>query len=265
MATDGNALESLKRYSTVVADSGDVEAITAYTPQDATTNPSLILAASSNPKYAPLLKRAKELAAQAAPSATPAVQGEWAFDYLVCLFGAEILRVIPGRVSSEVDAKYSFDTHASVEKGKRIIAIYQELGFPKERVLIKLASTWEGIQAAKVLEAEYGIHCNCTLLFSFAQAVACAGEWDVVVIVIVEAVLGRGLRPPVANRVSPTHAHRGQGHPHLALCRAHPGLVQGLHRQAVHRRRGPRGTERAGHLQLLQEARLPHHRHGWVC
>ncbi|KAJ2994238.1 Transaldolase [Globomyces sp. JEL0801] len=166
------SLESLKKYTTVVADTGDFESIAKFKPQDATTNPSLILAASQKTQYAHLLTEA--IAFGKAKSSDPKEQLSWALDKLLVNFGTEILKTVPGRVSTEVDARLSFDKDASIEKAKRIIALYKEAGIEKERVLIKLAATWEGIQAAKELEANYGIHCNLTLLFSFAQAVACA-------------------------------------------------------------------------------------------
>ncbi|KAJ3041072.1 Transaldolase [Rhizophlyctis rosea] len=166
------ALESLKKYTTVVADTGDFESIAKYKPQDATTNPSLILAATQKPQYAHLIDSAIEYGKKKGGSAEN--QLDWAFDKLLVNFGVEILKLIPGRVSTEVDARLSFDKEASIEKAKRIIALYDEAGIHKDRILIKLASTWEGIQAAKYLESELQIHCNLTLLFSFSQAVACA-------------------------------------------------------------------------------------------
>ncbi|KAJ1564740.1 Transaldolase [Nowakowskiella sp. JEL0078] len=167
-----NALESLKKYTTVVADTGDFEAIAAYKPQDATTNPSLILAAALKPQYASLIDDA--IVYGKAKSSDVAEQLEWATDRLLVNFGSEILKIVPGRVSTEVDARLSFDKDMSIAKAKRLIGLYEEVGVSKERVLIKMASTWEGIQAAKFLEAELGIHCNLTLLFGFPQAVACA-------------------------------------------------------------------------------------------
>ncbi|KAI9018248.1 transaldolase [Hyaloraphidium curvatum] len=167
-----SALESLKKYTTVVADTGDFEAIAQYKPQDATTNPSLILQASQNAKYAHLIDAAVEYAAKKGGSIKEQVA--LAFDKVCVNFGTEILKVIPGRVSTEVDAALSFDKEGSIAKAQSIIALYKEVGIDKERVLIKLASTWEGIQAAKELERDHGIHCNLTLLFGFPQAVACA-------------------------------------------------------------------------------------------
>ncbi|KAI8813939.1 hypothetical protein BJ742DRAFT_787940 [Cladochytrium replicatum] len=167
-----SALESLKKYTTVVSDTGDFEAIAAYKPQDATTNPSLILAAAVKPAYQRLIDDA--VAYGKAKSSDKSQQLEWALDRLLVNFGKEILAIVPGRVSTEVDARLSFDREATIAKAKRLIALYEEVGVHKDRVLIKIASTWEGIQAAKELEAHYDIHCNLTLLFSFPQAVACA-------------------------------------------------------------------------------------------
>lgn len=143
-----------------------------YKPTDATTNPSLILAAANLPQYKELIDDAIHYAEKV--NGTTKNTLEEAMDKLCVLFGVEILKIIPGRVSTEVDARLSFDKDASVRKAIRLIELYREHGIPKERVLIKLASTWEGIQAAKELESEYGIHCNLTLLFSMAQAIACA-------------------------------------------------------------------------------------------
>ncbi|KAI8816257.1 uncharacterized protein EV422DRAFT_546781 [Fimicolochytrium jonesii] len=167
------ALDYLKKYTTVVADTGDVESIAKYKPQDATTNPSLILAATQQPQYAHLIDNAISYAKQHGGSDLDA-QVSLAFDKLLVNFGVEILKHVPGRVSTEVDARLSFDTQGTIAKAKQLIALYKEAGVDKSRVLIKIASTWEGIQAARVLEQEHDIHCNLTLLFSFAQAVACA-------------------------------------------------------------------------------------------
>ncbi|KAI8928643.1 hypothetical protein BC831DRAFT_447437 [Entophlyctis helioformis] len=167
-----SALEHLKKYTTVVADTGDFDSIAKFKPQDATTNPSLILAAAQKPQYANLIDSA--IAYAKAHKSNPAEQLELATDKLLVNFGAAILEIVPGRVSTEVDARLSFDKEASIAKAIHLIQLYKEAGISKERVLIKLASTWEGIQAAKELEAVHGIHCNLTLLFSFAQAVACA-------------------------------------------------------------------------------------------
>lgn len=166
-----NQLESLKQHTTVVADTGDIDAIAAYAPQDATTNPSLLLQAAQKPEYRELVDDALAFAARQADTA--AGRAEAFTDRLFVAFGERILRIIPGRVSTEVDARLSFDVEGTVAKAKRLIGLYDEVGVGRERVLIKVASTWEGIRAAERLEAE-GIHTNLTLLFSFAQAVACA-------------------------------------------------------------------------------------------
>jgi len=167
-----STLDQLKEFTTVVADTGNFEAIAQYSPTDATTNPSLILQASQMPQY-------QELVNEAVKTAVVEEKGEdaqvaLAIDILFVKFGMKILNVIKGRVSTEVDARLSFEKEAQIEKAKKLIAMYEKEGIDKKRVLIKLSSTWEGIQAAKVLEAEHGITCNLTLLFSFCQAVACA-------------------------------------------------------------------------------------------
>ena len=159
-----NQLDALKQFTTVVADTGDFHQLAAYAPRDATTNPSLILKAVQKPEYAPLLADAV---------ARYGSQGkDEVMNRLLVRFGCEILRLIPGRVSTEVDARLSFDTTATVARARRLIELYQAEGVARERVLIKIASTWEGIQAAAQLERE-GIRTNLTLLFSFCQAVAC--------------------------------------------------------------------------------------------
>jgi len=158
-------LEQLKQYTTVVADTGDFERMQAFMPQDATTNPSLILKAAQLPNYQSLITNVKTKNA-----GKPVDQ---VIDALLVAFGIEILKIVPGRVSTEVDARLSFDTAATIKKAREIIAAYETNGISKKRVLIKIASTWEGIQAAKTLQAE-GIACNMTLLFSLIQAVACA-------------------------------------------------------------------------------------------
>ncbi|XP_052552349.1 transaldolase isoform X2 [Tympanuchus pallidicinctus] len=167
-----SALEQLKHHTTVVADTGDFNAIDEYKPLDATTNPSLILAAAQMPAYQKLVDDAVAYGKKLGGSEDEQIQN--ACDKLFVLFGAEILKRIPGRVSTEVDARLSFDKEGMIQRARRLIDLYKEAGIGKDRILIKLSSTWEGIQAGKVLEAEYGIHCNMTLLFSFAQAVACA-------------------------------------------------------------------------------------------
>ena len=159
-----NQLDQLKQTTTVVADTGNFKQLASFAPRDATTNPSLILKAVQQPEYAPLLAE------------TAARFKDWPLeeivDQVLVRFGMEILKVVPGRVSTEVDARLSFDCAATIARAHRIIALYEAAGIAKERVLIKVASTWEGIQAARILEHE-GIHCNLTLLFSFCQAVAC--------------------------------------------------------------------------------------------
>ena len=164
-------LDSLKRYTTVVADTGDIEAIAEYCPQDATTNPSLLLKAAQQATYRPLVDAALKAAESVAGG--EAARAEAFIDQLAVAFGGEILKIIPGRVSTEVDARLSFDTEGSIEKARHLIGLYEKNGINRERILIKVASTWEGIRAAERLERD-GIHCNLTLLFSFAQAVACA-------------------------------------------------------------------------------------------
>ncbi|KAL9984181.1 hypothetical protein ACROYT_G006451 [Oculina patagonica] len=166
-----STLEQLKKFTTVVADSGDFEAISQYKPTDATTNPSLLLAASKMPQYKHLLEKAVQYGKS--NGSTLEEQATAAMDKLFVLFGLEILKIIPGRVSTEVDARLSFDVEGSLDRARKFIKLYEEEGISKERILIKLSTTWEGVQAAKVLEQE-GVHCNMTLLFSFAQAVACA-------------------------------------------------------------------------------------------
>jgi len=160
-----NQLDTLRQFTTVVADTGDFESVRALRPTDATTNPSLILKAVQKDSYRPLLD--KTLADHASASVDDIV------DRLLIAFGKEILAIVPGRVSTEVDARLSFDTVGTIDKARRLIGLYAQTGIPRERVLIKIASTWEGIQAARALQAE-GIACNLTLLFSLPQALACA-------------------------------------------------------------------------------------------
>jgi transaldolase len=170
-AVANNQLDQLKKITKVVADTGDFATLKEFAPQDATTNPSLILKAAQMPGYKSLLEKA--IADNKKSSATgDALLGQIIDDLLV-LFGSEILKIVPGRVSTETDANLSFDTQGLVDKAHRFISLYKNLGIPRERILIKLASTWEGIRAAEILEKE-GIHCNMTLLFSMAQAVAAA-------------------------------------------------------------------------------------------
>ncbi len=166
-----NQLEQLKRLTKVVADTGDYATLKQYAPQDATTNPSLILKAAEKPEYAALVEKA--LADNRKSGATGDALLNRIMDDLLVLFGTEILKIVPGRVSTETDAELSFDTEALVGKARRFIELYQQQRIPRERVLVKLASTWEGVRAAEVLQRE-GINCNMTLLFSLPQAVACA-------------------------------------------------------------------------------------------
>ncbi|MGN6665853.1 MAG: transaldolase family protein, partial [Trinickia sp.] len=160
-----NALDQLKQYTTVVADTGDFQQLAQYKPRDATTNPSLVLKAVQKDAYKPLLE--KTVRAHADKRATAII------DHLLIAFGTEILKIIPGRVSTEVDARLSFDAKRSIDKAHELIKLYEAQGIERERVLIKLASTWEGIRAAEVLQKE-GVNCNMTLLFSSVQAAACA-------------------------------------------------------------------------------------------
>ncbi len=164
-------LEQLKQFTKVVADTGDFESMRAFHPQDATTNPSLILQAATKPEYAHILDKA--IADRKNSGLSGAAQVEDVIDHVLVAFGLEILKIVPGRVSTETDARLSFDTQGSIDKGRQLIALYEAAGISRDRILIKIASTWEGIKAAEVLEKE-GIHCNLTLLFSLAQAVACA-------------------------------------------------------------------------------------------
>ncbi len=159
-------LDQLKAFTTVVADTGDFASMREFTPRDATTNPSLILKAAAMPEYAHLLD-------QALKDSGPTARLDQVIDRLLVVFGLEILKIVPGRVSSEVDARLSFDTAATIAKAHDIIGLYEKAGISRERILIKIASTWEGIKAAEHLQKEK-INCNLTLLFSFAQAVACA-------------------------------------------------------------------------------------------
>ena len=166
-----NKLEQLKSMTQVVADTGDLDAIIQYQPQDATTNPSLLLKAADLPRYQPLLEEAQRWGH--GQGGSPASRAAAAGDYLAVSIGLEIQKSVPGRVSTEVDARLSFDCEATMVRARRIIDLYESRGSNRNRVLIKIASTWEGIQAARELEAD-GINCNLTLLFSFTQAVACA-------------------------------------------------------------------------------------------
>lgn len=166
-----NLLDQLKKFTTVVADTGDFASIKRYAPQDATTNPTLIYKAVQLEEYKPLL--AKAIADNRGSALSAGDLHKKVIDDLLILFGREILEIVPGRVSTEVDARLSFDTEATLDKARYLIGLYQQQGIDRERVLIKIASTWEGIKAAEVLAKE-GIHCNLTLMFSLAQAIACA-------------------------------------------------------------------------------------------
>jgi len=169
-----NLLDQLAAMTVVVADTGDIDAIRQFTPRDATTNPSLILAAAQIPAYQNLidisLRQSRDVCGAEAPAEEVVRE---ALDEICVTFGTEILKIVPGRVSTEVDARLSFNTEATITKARKLIGLYRQAGISRDRVLIKIASTWEGIKAAEVLEKE-GIHCNLTLLFSFAQAVAAA-------------------------------------------------------------------------------------------
>ena len=164
-------LDQLKKFTKVVADTGDFESLKQYAPQDATTNPSLIFKAAQMPGYKHLVEKAVAEAKKTGASGEALLSQ--AMDYILVIFGTEILKIVPGRVSTETDASLSFDTQGLVDKAHRFIELYQQHGIPRERILIKIASTWEGIRAAEILQKE-GINCNMTLLFSLPQAVACA-------------------------------------------------------------------------------------------
>jgi transaldolase len=164
-------LDQLKKFTKVVADTGDFESMRAFQPQDATTNPSLILAATQKPEYGYLLEKA--IGDLKGSALNTSAKVESIIDHLLVLFGTEILKIVPGRVSTETDARLSFNTEGSINKGRQLIALYEQGGIPRERILIKIASTWEGIKAAEQLRKE-SINCNLTLLFSFPQAIACA-------------------------------------------------------------------------------------------
>jgi transaldolase len=165
-----NSLEQLKQYTVVVADTGDFQLIEKYRPQDSTTNPSLVYSASQLSQYKPLVEDAIKYGKNKGKDVNE--KTAFALDKLAVNFGVEILKIVPGRVSTELDARLSFDKESTIKKAHDIIALYKEAGIDKQRVLVKIASTWQGIQAARELEKE-GIHCNLTLLFSMVQAVAC--------------------------------------------------------------------------------------------
>ena len=166
-----NLLDQLRKMTVVVSDTGDFESIAQYQPRDATTNPSLLYKAAQMPHYKTLVESA--ISAAQSEAGSPESQADAVIDRLFVAFGKEILNIIPGRVSTEVDARLSFDTEATIKKARRLMSLYEADGIDRQRILIKIASTWEGIRAAERLERE-GIHCNLTLLFGFAQAVACA-------------------------------------------------------------------------------------------
>ncbi len=198
-----NKLEQLKSMTQVVADTGDVDAIIQYQPQDATTNPSLLLKAADLPRYQPLLEAAQRWGRE--QGSTPGARAAAACDYLAVSIGLEIQQSIPGRVSTEVDARLSFDRDASIARARRLIDLYESRGSHRSRVLIKIASTWEGIQAARELEKE-GINCNLTLLFDFAQALACADAG----VYLISPFVGRILDWHLANS-GQEQFHRGTG------------------------------------------------------
>jgi len=195
-----NVLEQIKTQSKVVADTGDFESIKKFKPVDSTTNPSLIYAAAQEDKYAYLLDEAIDFAKK--KSSDKSKQLNIAFDRLIVAFGLEILKIVPGRVSTEVDARLSFDTEGTIRKAKEIIALYEEAGINRSRILIKIASTWEGIQAAKILAKE-NIHCNLTLLFSLVQAVACAEAG----IQLISPFVGRVLDWHLKNQPNQTYTY----------------------------------------------------------
>jgi transaldolase len=192
-------LEQLRKITTVVADTGDISAIAKYKPEDATTNPSLLLKAAGIPTYSGYIDEAVQWAKGQSNSREQQLVD--AGDRLAVLVGREILKIVPGKVSTEVDARLSFDTNASIDKAKRLIGFYEEIGIKKERILIKLASTWEGIRAAEKLQKD-GINCNLTLLFSFEQAVACAEAG----VFLISPFVGRIFDWYVANTDKKTYA-----------------------------------------------------------
>jgi transaldolase len=192
-------LEQLRQYTTVVADTGDIEAIARYKPVDATTNPSLLLKAAELPAYAPLIDEAVTWAKSQSNAREQQLID--AGDHLAVAVGCKILKLVPGRVSTEVDARLSFDTNATIAKAERLVGLYEQAGVTHERILIKIASTWEGIRAAEQLEKR-GIHCNLTLLFSFEQAVACAEAG----VFLISPFVGRIMDWYVANTATKSYA-----------------------------------------------------------
>lgn len=203
-----NLLEQLKKHTKIVADSGDFESIRKFKPMDSTTNPSLIYAASQDNKYAQLMDEALGYARR--KSTDTHKQIGFAIDKLFINFGLEILKIVPGRVSTEVDARLSFDTEGSVKKARELVALYKESGIDRERILIKIASTWEGIKAAETLTKE-GIHCNLTLLFSMPQAIACAEAG----VQLISPFVGRVLDWHLKNK--PGHTFTPQEEPGVKL------------------------------------------------
>ncbi|WP_105102892.1 transaldolase [Microbulbifer pacificus] len=193
-------LSQLRSMTAVVADTGDINAIRQFTPLDATTNPSLLLKAAQQAEYQPLIDRA--IAFAATQGGSDDEQTALCCDYLAAGIGREILQIVPGRISTEVDARLSFDTAATLERARRLMGLYAQIGVAPERVLIKVASTWEGIKAAEVLERE-GIHCNLTLLFSFAQARACADAGVTLISPFVGRILDWHLKNTDANGFTP--------------------------------------------------------------
>jgi transaldolase len=192
-------LEQLRQYTTVVADTGDIEAIARYKPVDATTNPSLLLKAAGLPAYAPLIDEA--LTRAKSQSGSHEQQLVDASDHLAVAVGCKIVELVPGRVSTEVDARLSFDTSATIAKAEHLVGLYEQAGVKRERILIKIASTWEGIQAAEQLEKR-GIQCNLTLLFSFEQAVACAEAG----VFLISPFVGRIMDWHIANASNKSYA-----------------------------------------------------------
>jgi len=195
-----SALDHLKSHTIVVADTGDFESMKEFKPTDATTNPSLILQAANIDKYQALIDQAVEHGATVEGDVNDKVSAT--MDKVAVLFGCEILKIIPGRVSTEVDARLSFDRDGMVQKAREFIRLYKLAGIDKERILIKLSSTWEGIEAGRILEKEYGIHCNLTLMFSIAQAIACAEAG----ITLISPFVGRILDWHVANTDKKSYA-----------------------------------------------------------
>jgi len=194
-----SALDHLKCHTVVVADTGDFESMKEFKPTDATTNPSLILQAANIDKYQALIDQAVEYGAAVEGDIDAKVSAT--MDKVAVLFGCEILKIIPGRVSTEVDARLSFDKEAMVAKARQFILLYKQAGIDKERILIKLSSTWEGIEAGRILESEYGIHCNLTLMFDIAQAIACAEAG----ITLISPFVGRILDWYVANTATKSY------------------------------------------------------------